>query len=126
MREAAPTAQGDPKLLEAFLCNAQPLGPSATVPGSHSHSGRQTWQQWVGTPLVEDDEDQLYLKGGRSILMKSIPNVLVHGALAPRCALAQGTGVQVCMRKGRQRPSVHVHGALAPSCACACGALFNP
>ena len=50
-----------------------------------------------------------------------LQNVLVDGALAARCARAQGTGVQVCMRRGHRRPSVHVHGALAPSCACACG-----
>ena len=32
----------------------------------YNHSGRQTWQQWVGTPIVKNNEDQLYLKGGRS------------------------------------------------------------
>ena len=32
----------------------------------YNHNGRQTWQQWVGAPLVDVDEDQRYLKGGRS------------------------------------------------------------
>ena len=96
-----------------FYANPTPLAhrPPCPAPSGYwhvcySHSGRQTWQQWVGTPLVEDDEDQLYLKGGRSILVKSIPTY----AVAER-ACAWGTGAEVCIGAGNWRPSVHAQGA---------------
>ena len=82
MREVAPTAQGGPKLLDAFYATPNPAAHRPLSPAPHgywhvcySHSGRQTWQQWFGITLVEDDEDQLYLKGGRSILVKVHPDI---------------------------------------------------
>ena len=41
--------------------------PPCPPPNHHwhvcwSHKGHQTWQQWHGTPLIE--EERLYLKGG--------------------------------------------------------------
>ena len=61
------------KLIEAFYATPNPSvhRPPCPAPNGYwhicyNHTGRQTWQEWVGTPLVDDDEDQRYLKGGRS------------------------------------------------------------
>ena len=69
----APTAQGILSSSRPFCATPNPSAhrPPCPAPSGYwhvcySHSGRQTWQQWVGTPRVEDDEDQLYLKDGRS------------------------------------------------------------
>ena len=66
--------KGDPKLLEAFYAtpNHSVHRPPCPAPNGYwhlcyNHTGRQTWQEWVGThPLVEHDDGQRYLKGGRS------------------------------------------------------------
>ena len=70
VREVVPTAQGDPKLLEAFDATPNPSAHRPLCPDPngywhvcYNHSGRMTWQQEVGTPLVEDDADHLYLNG---------------------------------------------------------------
>jgi hypothetical protein len=119
---------GNSKLVEAFSATPNPSAhrPPCPAPNGYwhvcyNHSGRQTWQQWVGTPLVEDDEDQLYLKGGRSILVKSVPTY----AVAERAG-AWGTGAEVCIGTGNWRPSVHAQGAPAPKCACAAEHRLNP
>jgi len=63
--------KGEPKLREAFYATPNPTTqpPPCPPPNGHWHvcyspRGRETWRQWVGTPLAQDD--QLYLKGGNT------------------------------------------------------------
>ena len=62
VRDVVPTAQGDPKLLEAFYATPNPSAhrPLRPAPNGYwhvcyNHSGRMTWQQ--------DDADHIYLIG---------------------------------------------------------------
>ena len=52
------------------MTTPQCIGHHALLPmatgTSATTTGRQTWQEWVGTPIVDYDEDQRYLNGGRT------------------------------------------------------------
>ena len=63
--------KGAPKVLEAFYATPNPSikVPPLPTPDGHwhivwSHHGHRKWQQWIDSPLVEDEN--LYLKGGRT------------------------------------------------------------
>ena len=63
--------RGEPKVLEAFYATPNPSiqVPPLPPPDGHwhivwSHRGHRKWQQWIDSPLVEDEN--LYLKGGRT------------------------------------------------------------